>query len=216
VSLCCCMGVVYGLTHNFGVAGRMAQKRKGRPPGKRKAREPLIAARVPDHVFKAVDALVRERGQSVLAKTRSAVVRQALEFWVNRNAISRVHNSRLGIAIAVLADGVEEITDKSWIDDALTRQVVRELVLELVSHILRPLTEPVAVPADIKEGAGLRLALLKHVTGTPTFAGTVIIDDPGLAMILQGLDRNLGDGRANVETRPELVARRKQKQREKK
>src|SRR5205807_10244653 len=101
-------------------------------------------------------------------------------------------------------------------EDELRRQVVRELVLELVSHIRRPVTEHVAVPADIKEGGGLRLALVKRVTGAPTFAGTVIIDDPGLAMILQGLDRNLGDGRANVETRPELVARRKQKQREKK
>jgi hypothetical protein len=171
----------------------------------------LIAARVPDYVLKFLDAEVKERGQSVLAKTRSAVVRQALEFWVYRNAISRFHNSRLGIAIAVLADRVEEITDKSWVDDPLTRQVVRELVEELVSHILRPLSEPVAVPADIKEEAGLRLALLKHVTGSPTFAGTVIIDDPGLAMIAQGLNRNLGDGRANVETRPALVARRKQK-----
>jgi Arc/MetJ-type ribon-helix-helix transcriptional regulator len=210
------MGVIYGLTHNCGVARRMAQKRKGRPPGKRKVREPLIAARVPDHVIKFVDALREERGLSVSAKTRSAVVRQALEFWVYRNAISRFHNTRLGIAIAVLADRVEEITDKSWIDDALTRQVVRKLVLELASHILRPLSKPVAVPADIKEEAGLRLALLKHVTGSRTFAGTVIIDDPGLAMISQSLNRSLGDGRANVETRPALVARRKQKQREKK
>src|SRR5262249_17723537 len=171
----------------------------------------------PEDLRKLLQELAKQRGgRTPSAQTLSAEIRQALEFWVYRNAISRFHNSRLGIAIAALADGVEEITDKSWIDDALTRQVVRELVLELVSHILRPLSEPVAVPADIKEEAGLRLALLKHVTGSPTFAGTVIIDDPGFAMILQGLNRNLGDGRANVETRPELVARRKQKQREKK
>jgi len=202
------MVVIYGLTHNY----RQMVRKRGRPPSsKRKEREPLIAARIPDDLLKSLQELAKQRGgRTPSAQTLSAEVRQALQFWVYRNAISRFHNSRLGIAIAVLADRVEEITKKSWIDDPLTRQVVCELLLELMSHILRPLSKPVTVPADIKEQAGLILTLLKHVTGSPSFVGTVIIDDPGLAMILQDLNRNLGSRRANVETRPALIARRKQ------
>jgi Arc/MetJ-type ribon-helix-helix transcriptional regulator len=184
----------------------MAQKRRGRPPGKRKEREPTISARIPKDLFKSLEDLAKQRGLASSAQTRSVVVRQALQFWVDRNAISHRHNSRLGFAIAKLADRIEEITDKSWVDDALTRQVVREHVEKLVSDILKPLSEPLAVPAEIKEDAGLILAVLQDAIGPRRLAGTVILDDPGLAMIAQ----DLGDGRVNVETRPLLVERRKQ------
>jgi hypothetical protein len=185
----------------------MVPKRRGRPPGKtRKEPEPVIAARIPKNILKSLEDLAKKRGLILSAQTLSAEVRDALQFWVNHHAISRRHNSRLGFAIAALADYVEALTDKSWIDDSLTRQVLREHVQELVSHTLSPLSEPVAVPADIKEEAGLVSAVLKHAMSRK-FAGTVIIDDPGLATIAQFLS----DGRANVETRPALVARRKQK-----
>jgi hypothetical protein len=185
----------------------MAQKRRGRPPSKeRKERDPLIAARIPEGLLKSLDELAKQRGVAPSARTRSAEVKRAVQFWVDRNVFSRRHNSRLGIAIAVLADRIEEITDKSWVDDLLTRQVVREHVEELVSNILKPLSEPVAVPADVKEDAGLILAVLQDAIGPRRLAGTVILDDPGLAMIAQ----DLGDGRVNVETRPLLVERRKQ------
>jgi hypothetical protein len=185
----------------------MAQKRRGRPLGKTKKKpEPVISARLPDYVFKSLEDLAKQRGRTLSAQTVSAEVREALKFWVNRHAISRRHNSRLGFAIAGLADCVEEITDKSWVDDSLTRQVVREHIEELVSHLLSPLSEPVAVPANIKEEAGQILEVLKHATGSRRFAGTLILDNPGLAMIAQGL----GGGRVDIETRPELVERRKQ------
>jgi hypothetical protein len=184
----------------------MAQKRRGRPPGKRKERDPVIAARVSPDLFRSLEDLAKQRGLAPSARTRSAEVKRALQFWANRHAISHWHNSRLGMAIAVVADRIEEITDKSWVDDSLTRQVVREQVEELVSHILKPLSEPVVVPDGIKEEAGLILAVLKHAIGSRRLPGTVIIDDPGLAMIAQ----DLGDGRADVETRPALVDRRSQ------
>jgi hypothetical protein len=191
----------------------MAQKRRGRPPGKRKKPEPVIAARIPEDLLKSLEDLAKEHGQTHSAQTLSAEVNRALQFWVKRHADPHRYNSALGIAITVLADEVEKITDKSWVDHPLTRQLVREHVQELVSHTLAPLSEPVAVPADIREEAGLILASLKHVIsrrGSRLFTGTVITDDPALAMISQLLSRDLGDGRTNVETRPALVARRMQ------
>jgi hypothetical protein len=172
----------------------------------------VIAVRIPRDLLNSLKDQAKQRGRTPSAQTLSAEVRRALEFWVHRFAISRRHNSRLGMAVAAMADRIEEITDKSWIDDSLTRQVVREHVQEWVSHILSPLSEPVDVPADIKEGAGLVLALLKDVTGSRKFLGAVIIDDPGLAMILQDLNLapGFGDERVHVETRPALFAGRKQ------
>lgn len=199
----------------------MAQKkRRGRPPlpphSKRKP-DLVIAVRIPEYLLQSLkEQAASPRGQSLSPRSLSAEIRQALDFWVSRHAKSRDHNSRLGNAVAAIADRVEEITGKSWLDDALTRQVLREHVQKLVSHILLPLSKPVAVPADIKEEAGLILALLKHVIPRPgvrRLLGTVIIDDPALAMISQELNRELGDGRANVETRPFLVARRMQQRR---
>ena len=197
----------------------MAQKRRGRPPAspdsRKKPPEPVISVRIPKYLLKSLEELAaKPRGQSLSSQSLSAEIRQALEFWVNRHANSRNHNSRLGMAIAAIADKVEEITGKSWLDDTLTRQVLREHAQKLVSHILLPLSKPVAVPAEVKEEAGLILALLKRVIPRPgvrMLPGTVIIDDPVLAMISQDLNRELGDGRANVETRPLLVARRMQR-----
>jgi hypothetical protein len=190
----------------------MAQKRRGRPPGKTKERDPVIGARIPKDLLESLEDLAKERGRALSAQTLSAEVRDALQFWVNRHEISRRHNSRLGMTIAVLADHVEDITEKSWLEDPLTRQVVGEHVGELVSHILSPLSEPVAVPADVKEEAGLILAVLKHVIprpGSRRLAGTVILDDPGFATFLQGVAREEGVP-SNVETRPVLVAQREQ------
>jgi hypothetical protein len=183
----------------------MVQKRRGRPPSdKRKERDPIIACRIPASLLKSFTNLAKRRGVAHSARSVSRELRRAIEFWVYRHAITRSRNTRLGIAIAVLADRIEEITEKSWIDDPLTRQLVREHVQELVSDQLAPLSKPVAIPADVKEEAALILAVLKDAIGPRKFAGIVIVDDPGLAIIAQDL------GGAHVETRPDLVARREQ------
>jgi hypothetical protein len=186
----------------------MAQKRRGRPPGNRKEREPVIATRIPKDLLGSLARLAKKHGRTVSGENRKAIER-----WVERHEISAIHTSAFAVAIAVLADRVEGLTDKKWIDDPLTRQVVREHVQELVSHVLSPLSETVATPADVKEEAGLILALLKHAMPRPGYLaprfwdrGTVIIDDRGLAAIVQDLARDLGEGRVNIETRPELVA----------
>jgi hypothetical protein len=182
----------------------MVRKRRGRPAGKRKERDPVISARIPKDVLKSLDDLAKQRGLVPSAQTRSAEVRRGLAFWVHCQGARR-HNSRLGIAIAMLADLVEEYTGKSWVDHSMTRQVVREHVQELVFHLLSPLSKKsVAIPADIKEEAGQVLAVLKRAMAPPRFPETLILNDPRLVMIAQ----ELGDRR--VETRPELVEWRKQ------
>ena len=158
----------------------------------------MIAARIPRDLSKELEDLTKKRGHTV-----STEVNLALQSWVRRHAISRWHNSRLGHAIEALADYVERLTGKSWVDDSLTRQVLREHLQELVSYVLSPLSESVAVPADINKETWLVLEVLKHAMSRK-FSGMVIIDDPRLATIAQFLS----DGLANVETRPELVDRR--------
>ena len=164
----------------------------------------MVAARIPKDLLRSLEDLAKKR----TAQSLSAEVKDALEFWVERHANSRPHNSRLASAIAALADYVEEITGKSWIDDSLTRQVLREHIQELVSHTLSPLSEPEAVPADIKEDLWMVLEVLKH-SMKRKYDGTVIIDDPKLRVIAQFLG-------ADVETRPALVARRMQQKGRKK
>jgi len=192
----------------------MAQKRRGRPLGKRKEPAPVIAARIPDDLLKSLEDLAKRHGVTPSAQTLSTEVNRALKLWVNQHEI-QIHNSLLGTAIAVLADRIEGITNKSWIDDLLTRQLVRERAEQLVAHILSPLSKPVAVPAEVKEDANLILTLLKGAMprpGSPTFGAVgIIIDDRGLAMIMQDLARYLGEGSVNVRAPDLLVARRKQK-----
>jgi hypothetical protein len=191
----------------------MAQKRRGRPPGKRKEREPVIAARIPDDLLKSLEGLAKQHGQTFSAQTLSAEVNRALQSWVKRHEIPQLHNSALGHTISLLADRIERLTGQSWMDDPPTREVVREHVERLVTRLLSPLAGPVTVPAEVKEDAGVLLALLTHVIpgpGSRRLAGTVIVDDPDLAMLTNDLARKWGTGPANVETRPALVARRKQ------
>ncbi len=138
----------------------------------------------------------------------SAEIKSALKHWINRHEIPQLHNSALANAVSPLADRIERLTGQSWVDDALTRKVVREHVERLVAHILSPLDESVTVPAEIEEDAGILLTLLIHAISRPgsrRLQGTVIVDDPGLAMLTNDL--------ARVETRPELVARREQRER---
>jgi hypothetical protein len=85
---------------------------------------------------------------------------------------------------------------------------VREHVERLVAELLSPLPEPVTVPAEVKEDAGRLLELLIHATGSRRLPGTVIVDDPELALLTNDLAWKWGT-EPNVETRPALVARRK-------
>src|SRR5262249_894810 len=182
------------------------------PPGSRKEPEPVISARISKDLLKSLDALAKNHGVVPSAQTRSVEVGRALKLWVNQHEI-RIHNSLVGTAVAVLADRIEGITDKSWIDDLLTRQLIRERAEQLVAHILSPLSKPVAVPAEVKEDADLILTLLKGAMprpGSPTFGSVgIIIDDRGLAMIMQDLARHLGEGSVNVRAPDPLVAWRK-------
>jgi hypothetical protein len=193
----------------------MAQRRRGRPPappGSRKNPGRVVSARVPEELFRKLKDLAKQHGQVPSAQTVSAEIGRALKSWVKRYETPRLHNSRLAYTINVLADGIERLTGHSWINDPLTREVVRQHVEQLVAQLL-PLTEPVTVPPDIKEQAGLILTVVNHATGSRRLAGTVIVDDPDLVMLTDDLARKYGT-EANVETRPELVARRmRQKER---
>src|SRR5262249_486432 len=138
--------------------------------------------------------------------------------WVDRHEIQRIHNSALATAISVLADRIEGITGKEWLTDAPTRELVRERAAKLVAHILKPVSEKsetdVSIPTEVKEDADLILSLLIGAMprpGSARLVGTVIIDDRGLASILQDLARKLGEGSVNVRAPDFLVARRKQK-----
>jgi len=151
----------------------------------------------------------------------SVEIKLALRHWVDRHEIPHIHNSALATAISVLADRIEgissrfqDMSDKTWLNDAITREVVRDRVQKLVRHALAPLSERVTIPKEVKEEADLILKLLKHAMPRPGYVapkfwqqGTVIISDQGLAAILQDLGRDTGrKGRVNIETRPELVA----------
>jgi len=185
----------------------MAQKRRGRPPkdpDSKKERDPLVSARIPKDVKKSLKDLAKRHGQTV-----SAEVSRALTFWVKRHESSQLHNSHLAHTIKVLIDGIERLTGHSWMDHALTRQVVREYVERLVARVLLPLAKRVTVPAEVKEEAETLLTLFIHATGSRRLAGTVIVDDRDLAILTNDLAQKWGTP-ANVETRPALVARRKQ------
>jgi hypothetical protein len=175
----------------------------------------VIAARIPNDLLKSLEDLAKQHGQVPSAQTLSAEVNRALQHWVKQYEIRHVHNSKLGTAIAVLADRIEGVTGKAWVNDLLTRQVVRECAERLVSHILSPLPETVTIPAEVKQDADLVLSLLMGAMprpGSPSFGAVgIIIDDRGLAMILQDVARHLGEGSVDVRALPELVARRKQR-----
>jgi C-terminal processing protease CtpA/Prc len=125
------------------------------------------------------------------------------------------------------ADYVEKPDDSKLIESAINGMLagldphssyMDSNVTSLVAHLMPK--ESVDIPADLKEAAAFRLQLLIHATtslGSPRpFMGTVIIDDVGLARFLSDLSRRLGIGRGpKIETRPELVARREQQEREK-
>jgi hypothetical protein len=200
----------------------MALKRRGRPPkppGSKKEPEPVISARISRNLWKSLQDLAKQHGQIPSAQTISAEVGRALEFWVKRHESPQLHNSTLAYTISLLADRIERLTGRSWMDHAPTREVVREHVERLVAYLLLPLAGPVTVPAEVKEDAGVLLALLIHAIprpGSRRLAGTVIVDDPDLAMLTNDLARKWGCRPANVETRPALVARQKQKERERK
>jgi len=181
----------------------MAQKRRGRPPGKRKEREPVIAARISKALFKSFQNLAKQHGQTV-----SAELGRAVRFWVKRHESQQLHNSHLAHTISMLADSIERLMGHSWMDHPLTRQIVREYVERLVARVLSPLAKPVTIPAEVKEEVEPLLALLLHATGSRRLAGTVIVDDPDLAMLTNDLARKWGT-EANIETRPELVVWRK-------
>jgi hypothetical protein len=173
----------------------------------------VVSARIPKDLLKSLEDLAKRHGRQILsAQTVSAEVSRALKSWVNRFESPQLHNSNLAYTISLLADRIERRTGHSWMDHPLTREVVREHVERLVAHLLSPLAGPVTVPAEVKEDAGILLALLIHAIprpGSRRLEGTVIVDDPELAMLTNDLARKWGT-EPNVETRPALVARRKQ------
>jgi hypothetical protein len=196
----------------------MRKKKTRAAGGGRKALDPDDAQSV--KVMVRIRPTLRNKLKGLAEKHHggnlSREIKLALRHWIDRHEIPQIHNSALATAVAVLADRIECITGKRWTTDLLTREVVREHIERLVSHLLPPPPEPVAVPADIKEVAGLLLSLLIHSMprpGSRRFAGAVIIDDPGLATILQDLARDLGEGHVDVRTLPDLVARRERKKR---
>jgi hypothetical protein len=194
----------------------MAGKKTRAPGGGRKALDPeeaqsvKVMVRVRPALRKALQDLADEHHVNL-----SREIKLALRHWVDRHEIPQIHNSALSTAVAVLADRIERITNATWLADPATRELVRDRVEQLVSHILTPLSERVTIPPEAKEDADLILKLLKGAMprpGSPTFGAVgIIIDDRGLAMIMQDLARHLGEGSINVRAPDQLVARRKQK-----
>jgi hypothetical protein len=157
------------------------------------------------------------RGRDLATELRAAV-----KAWLRRGEVRGRHTEALATALAVLADRVEESTGRQWLDDPLTRQLVREYAEQLIAHLMPP-AEPVSVPAEIKEAADLVLTLLKAAVprpGSPRLVGAIIIDDRGLETIISDLARDVGrskhsDEFPNVRALPELVARRDRQRRKK-
>jgi hypothetical protein len=186
---------------------RMGKKRTRAPGGGRKplnleeAQSVKVMVRVQPKLRDELTALAEKHQPYRQEANLSAEIKRALQYWVYRHQIQRVQNSALGAAVAVLADRIEEITSKSWTSDPLTRELVRDRAVKLVSHILTPLSKQVAIPAELKEDADLILSLLLGAMprpGSARLAGTVVIDDRGLALILQDLARDLGEGSVKV------------------
>jgi len=203
----------------------MAKTQARAPGGGRKPLNPDVAqsakvmVRIEPALRKELLSLAEKHRVKDRPKNLSREIKNALWHWVKRHEIPQLHNSALATAISLLADRIERLTGQSWMDHPLTREVVREHVERLVAHILSPLGKPVTVPQEIKEDAGILLTLLIHAIprpGSRRLEGTVIVDDPGLAMLVNDLARHLGSEPANVETRPALVARREQREKERK
>jgi hypothetical protein len=201
----------------------MLRKKTRAPGGGRKPLDPEVAQSV--KVMVRINSNFRNELLALAAKhqphTRqanlSAEIKRALRYWVDRHQIWQAHNSLFGTAVAVLVDRIEGVSGKTWLDDAMTRELVRSRVVKLVCHILTPLSKRVTIPAEVRKDADVVLTLLKAAIprpGSPRLGRpTVIIDDQGLATILQDLGGwGLGEGRVNVETRPALVARREREQ----
>jgi hypothetical protein len=199
------------------------QARRRAPGGGRKplgddARLELFAFRLSKGMRKKLRDLADRRGTDM-----STQLRAALMSWDKRSEVRSLHTEALATAVAVLADRIEEATGKRWLDDSLTSQLVRERVEQLVAHLIPPPAEPVSVPGEIKEAADLVLTLLKAAVprpGSPRLGGAVIIDDRGLATIMNELALNVGGIKRsadlpNVRALPELVARRDRQRRKK-
>ena len=184
-------------------------RKTGRKPIDQHSPARVVPVRIPQKLLVSIKRLAKKHD-----RTFSAEIRKALQRWDERHEIQQVHNTALGTAVSVLADRIEVITGKKWIDDAPTREVVRDRIERLVSHVLSPISKVTNVPAEIKEDADLVLSLLMHAMprpGSPRFAGMVIIDDRGLANIMEDLARDLGEGSVSVRAPDLLVARREQK-----
>ena len=203
----------------------MAEKKTRAPGSGRKALDPndaqsvKVMVRIRPEFRDQLLALAAKHQPHTRKANLSAEIKRALQYWVGRHQIGQAHNSLFGTAVAVLADRIEGVSGKTWLDDAMTRELVRSRVVKLVCHILTPLSKRVTIPAEVRKDADVVLTLLKAAMprpGSPRLGRpTVIIDDQGLATILQDLGWGLGEGRVNVETRPALVARREQEQDEK-
>jgi hypothetical protein len=199
----------------ISVATRMAKKTRA-PGGGRKpldqeeAQSVKMMVRVQPKLRAELLALAEKHQPHKQEANLSAEIKRALQHWVRRYEDQRIYNSALGVAVAVLADRIEGITGKRWATDPVTRELadpatrelVRECAVKLVAHILTPLaTKRVTIPAELKDDANLILALLVGAMprpGSARLAGTVVIDDRGLALILQDLARHLGEGSVSV------------------
>jgi hypothetical protein len=197
---------------------KQARKRApggGRKPLDEEERLRLFPFRISKGMRTKLKDLADRRGTDM-----STQLRAAFTCWDRRGEVRSLHTEALATAVAVLADRIEETTGKQWIDDPLTAQLVRERVEQLVAHLIPTSAGPVSVPAEIKEAANLVLILLKAAVprpGSPRLGGNVIIDDRGLATIVNELALYVGrvpaDQLPNVRTLPELVARRDRRRR---
>jgi predicted transcriptional regulator len=148
----------------------------------------------------------------------SREARDAIKHWIKRGEVRSLPTEAVASAIAVLMDRIEEITNKQWVNNPLTAQLIRERVKRLIAHLIPVPAKPVKVPPEIKEDADRVLTLLKAAVwrpGSPRLVGTVIIDDRGLATTISDLARDVGGAKdpdqfPNVRVLPLAAARREQ------
>ena len=207
------------------------QERKRAPGGGRRKRVSdddrleFFPSRMSKIMREKLKQLADRRGTEMSTELRNAVSSHLRRGALRIDGKMRsAHTEAFARAVAVLADRIEEVTGKRWIDDPLTAQLVRERVGMLVAHIILAPPQPIAAPAEITEAADLVLTLLKAAVwrpGSPRLAGMVVIDDADLATAVSDLARDIAGAPSradfpNIVALDPLVARRDQEMRDRK
>jgi predicted transcriptional regulator len=152
----------------------------------------IVPVRLPADLQQDIERLAKKRG-----KKRSDVIRSALRHYVGRFQIRTGHTEALTCAIALLADRVEAVTGRKWIEDAVTAKALREQTERLIFHFAPTPAKPVAVPPEA-DVVGFIITMIENAVPTGGLPPVTFSDDRGLSEILHNLARQpphgLGSG----------------------